>query len=298
MKKITLVVLLLAVAARPAVGASSLHIGNSLTDTLDGYLQPIATSDGATLDFAKYTIWGSGTWTYHDRPAEGFGVPDVRAYVASTPLDHLAMEPFPNMPCSPTGYALEELAENRSDAVNLLEAWDDAAVLNDRVQLWIYETWPKQPPAFADCITGGTWLRDPAIWNPAAPVDWPDAEQNELLYMEAVRLALLAAHPERPAPWIIPGGRALARLKTAIEAGGVPGIDPGSFYATAFEDEIHMTSNARYFVSLVVYAVMFQRDVRGLPCADTTWTPEQAASLQQIAMDTVTDYPLSGFSRP
>jgi len=40
---------------------SSMHIGNSLTDTVDGFLEPIAQSGGITLDFHRDTVPGAGT---------------------------------------------------------------------------------------------------------------------------------------------------------------------------------------------------------------------------------------------
>jgi hypothetical protein len=59
----------------------------------------------------------------------------------------------------------------------------------------------------------------------------------------------------------------------------------------------HLTAEGRWFVTLVFYACMFQRDPTGLTHAGTSLTPAQAAALQRIAWETVTGYPLSGVGR-
>lgn len=285
---------------------SSLHVGNSLTDTIDGWLVPVAASGGYTLDFWRYTIPGIGTYIYEDEPSggsglEGSGVGDVQSFVRSRPFDHLAFQPAANMPCVPTGHASESPASNRSDAVNIARAWDDAVTRNPGVQLWVYETWPA-PTAFVNCLTGG-WNRDPAIWNPPVPGSWEEASLHTLQYAEAVRAGLVALRPSRPPPYVIPGGLALANLKARVLAGGVPGVaaDPASFYALVFQagasEDDHLSPAGRWFVTLVFHACMFQASPMGLSRAGTSLTAEQAAVLQQVVWDTVLAYPLSGAGR-
>jgi hypothetical protein len=268
---------------------ASLHVGNSLTDTIDGWLEPLAAEGGISLDYARYTVPGAGLRLLQDQPTGGFGVRDVRAELASRAFDDLTFQPFPNMPCRPTGPG--------SDADLILEAWRTAAARNPAVQVWVFEQWPP-PVKFSTCITGGGWLKDPSRWNPPPPRTWEEAAANELRYMEVVRDELARLEPGRPAPWVIPAGRALVSLKREVEAGRVPGIP--AFFPAVFSrggTDPHLTPEGRWFVTLVFYACMFQRDPAGLSASGTRLTRDQAAALQRIAWEAVTSYPASGVGR-
>jgi len=99
-------------------------------------------------------------------------------------------------------------------------------------------------------------------------------------------------------PYIVPAGLALRALKVETEAGNIPGMATDSFWSRTFAEgfgtDDHLTSDGRYLVSLVFYAVMFQTSPVGLPHANTTPTDAQAAAFQQIVWDAVSSYPLSG----
>lgn len=271
---------------------ASMHIGNSLTDTLNGYLEPLAQGGGITLAFARYTIPGAGTWLYDQNPTGGFGVDNVQTALLTRRFDHLSLQPYPNLPCQP----LPSSDGPDSDSGYINQAWADARSQNPDLQLWIYQQWPA-PTDFVNCITGGAWTR--ADWQPPAPESWEDAVANELTYDEVVRSELVRLNPDAPEPYIVPAGLALLSLKHAIEAGQVPGID--DFFGAIFMDggaDIHLTGPGAYLVSLVFYACMFQANPAGLP--DVTGgelTDEQRAIFQRLAWKTVTDYALSGVSR-
>jgi hypothetical protein len=283
---------------------ASIHVGNSLTDTIEPYLQPLAVSGGIALDWWRYTIPGIGTYIYADEPTGGNGLEsaptqNIQEYLRTKAFDHVSFQPAANMPCVPTGHAGESPASNRSDAVNIVEAWDDAVGPDPSVQMWVYATWPA-PADFANCMSGD-WNRDPAIWNPPAATSWEQGVDLMLQYDEAVRAGLVSLRPARPQPFIVPAGLALKNLKVQVEAGAVPGMATGSFFTRIYEQGLatddHLTSDGRYLVSLVFYAVMFQQSPVGLPHADTTLTDAQAAVFQQVAWDTVQGYPLSGVGR-
>jgi len=100
----------LGASGRPAVGGGAycigrdeggtrlirtFHIGNSLTDTLDGWLKPVAESAGHPLDFHRFTIPGAPTDWLWSHPASGFG--DSRyaeAIFAFAPFDAIITQPF------------------------------------------------------------------------------------------------------------------------------------------------------------------------------------------------------------
>jgi hypothetical protein len=300
---------------------ASIHVGNSLTDTIVGWLGPVAASGGVTLDFQRYTSPGVGTWVYEEAPTSGGGldyVPagdpnrNVRTALGATHVagitrawDHLSFQPYYNQPCVPSGREAQSPARNRSDAANIAEAWSHAASQNPNVQLWIFQQWNERR-SFVNCLNGG-YNRDPAVWSPSPPpATWDEAVTVERAYAEAVRAALVAAHPERPPPYVVPAGLALRALEAQVLAGRMPGwaASEDAFFQSMFlskngvpGDDDHCTDEGRYFVSLVFYACMFQRDPRGLPHAGTRLTDAQAAVMQQVVLDTVSAYPLSGFAR-
>jgi len=184
--------------------------------------------------------------------------------------------------------------------VNIDQVWDDAVGQNPTVQMWIFSTWPG-PIWWSNCISGGGWLRDTAIWNPPAPTSWEDGVSHMLQYNEVVRANLISTHATRPSPYIIPVGSALVRLKGVIEAGGLPGVAADGFWAMTFQQGLgpddHLTYEGRYLATLVFYASMFKRNPAGLAHANTNLTDAQATVLQQVAWDTVQAYALSGVGR-
>jgi hypothetical protein len=276
----------------PSPVQSSMHIGNSLTDTINDWLPVLAADGGIALDYNRYTIPGAGTWLYDQNPTGGFGVPDVQQALRTRRFDQLSMQPYPNQPCQPTPSA----DGDDSDSGYVAQAWADAMTQNPNVQLWVYQQWPA-PADIVNCMSGGGWTR--GDWAPPAPTTWESAVANELAYHETVRAALIALHPEAPPPYIVPGGLALLALKQAVDADEVPGIS--DFFGTFFLDagaDIHLTPPGTYLISLVFYSCMFQTDPAGLGNdSGGVLTDEQAALFQRIAWDTVQNYPLSGIDR-
>ena len=81
--------------ARDEKTVRTFHIGNSLTDTVVGWLQPVAESAGRTLDFHRFTIPGAPTDWLWNHPGGGFG--DCRyaeAFFVLAPIDHIFTQPF------------------------------------------------------------------------------------------------------------------------------------------------------------------------------------------------------------
>ena len=92
---------------------------------------------------------------------------------------------------------------------------------------------------------------------------------------------------------IVPGGVALATLKTEVDAGRVPGLK--DFFPEIFADGVHLTAKGRYLVSLVFYGCLFKESPEGKVSALTTGlTDEQAKVFQRIAWDTVKNYKWDG----
>jgi hypothetical protein len=276
----------------PSDALSSMHIGNSLTDTIVDLLPELAQSGGITLDFNRYTIPGAGTWLYDESPSGGFGVDNVQSTLRTRAFDHLSLQPFPNQPCQPAPSS--DGAD--SDAGYIGEAWADARAMNPDVQLWVYQQWPS-PAAFDNCMSGGGWTR--GDWLPPAPATWEDAVANELSYHEAVRAELVRNDPDAPPPFIVPGGNALVLLKREMEGGNVPGLT--RFFPEIFAaggTDLHVSAKGAYLITAVFYAAMFQSEPPASALDERSGlSPEQAAIFRRVAWEAVTTYPLSGVPR-
>ena len=91
---------------------------------------------------------------------------------------------------------------------------------------------------------------------------------------------------------MIPGGYALINLKHAIERGELPGIGKDSFFAKTFDDGIHLSDMGRYYIGLVHYACIYDKNPVGIPAIPLgkdkhTLSPELTRILEQLAWDSV-----------
>lgn len=269
----------------------SYHIGNSLTDTVNGHLEPVAQSGGKNLFFMRKTIPGTsiiGNWQSNGK---GFASPEAWANdyerVLREKVDHLFLQPFPNPP---------GLYRDGEYGLRFIKLAREA---NPDVQPWLYAQWVSYPgvdasgkvtAAYCDQIGGHSWDKEePEAWHPPIPKakvkTWDDAMTNTMAYYREIQERWNAVPGNKPVKFC-PGGPALLRLKKAIAAGEVPGA--ADFGAFAFTDGLHLTGPAAYLVSLVHYASMFNETPEG----KVTWatagvTPEQARVLQRLAWETV-----------
>ena len=263
---------------RDAKMVRTFHIGNSLTDTVVGWLQPVAESAGHKLDFHRFTIPGAPTeWLWH-HPGGGFG--DSRcaeAFFVLAPIDHLFTQPF-------AGH--DRAIDNEADYSGRF--FDLCRKHSPDVQLWLYVQWPG--PKFDDRWAQGKGAVAKLKLKPAAT--WQEGVANHVAYTEAVRQLLDDTH-EGKGVLIVPAGTALATLKTEVDAGRVPGM--ADFFKEMFADGIHLTAKGRYLVSLVHYACIFKESPEGKAAALTSGlTPEQVKVFQRIAWDTVKNYKWAG----
>ncbi|MCX5683891.1 MAG: chitobiase/beta-hexosaminidase C-terminal domain-containing protein [Planctomycetota bacterium] len=254
------------------------HIGNSLTDTVDGWLKPVAESAGRRLDFHRFTIPGAPTdwlWTH---PGSGFGDPRyTEAFFVLAPIDHIFTQPFAGH-----NRSIENEAEHSGKFFDLCRKD------SPDVQAWLYVQWPG--PDFKDQWSLGKGATAGLGLKPATT--WQEGVANHVAYTEAVAKRLGETYKGKPI-LIVPGGLALARLKTEIDAGRVPGMT--DFFKETFADGIHQTAKGRYLISLVFYACIYKESPEGKASALTTGlTPEQVAIFQRIAWGTAKGYGLSG----
>ncbi len=258
-------------------GQRTYHIGNSLTDTINPLLEPIAKSAGYQHEYLRSTIPGAPTDWNWDHPGEALGERDYREiFDTKAPIDHLFTQPYAGHDRS-----LENEAEYSGRFYRL------ARQKSPQVQFWIYAQWPirdfDDPWAKAVSSAANLGLK------PAT--NWAEAVMNHLAYHEAVRQRMDDLNDGKPIR-IVPAGLALVRLKEAIAAGRIP--QTNEFFDTHFQDMLHLNLRGAYMVALVHYACIYRRNPMGVSFEGTGLTAEQAKIYQQIAWDTVRTYQWSG----
>lgn len=254
---------------------ATFHIGNSLTDTLDGWLQPLMQSAGYKHRFHRFTIPGAPTDWLWDHPGSGFGDTQFReAFLVRAPLTDVFTQPFEGHNRS---------IANEAEHSSLFFA--EARKHSPEVQPWLYSQWPKLDAKgnWSDATGSNKGL--PGV----APVngDWTVAAENHLRYFEAVRERIQQTWDGKPVR-IVPTARAMAAAKKAIAAGQVPGV---TSFDEFFSDGLHLSPKGRWFVANVVAACITGQSTEGkaLPL-NSGLTPDGAAALQKIAWDVVSGY--------
>jgi hypothetical protein len=265
-------------ATRDAKAVRTFHIGNSLTDTVDGWLKPVAESAGRTLDFHRFTIPGAPTDWLWNHPGGGFG--DCRypeAFFVLAPIDHIFTQPF---------HGHDRSIENEVEYSG--KFFDLCRKHSPDVQAWLYVQWPGSE--FQDRWSQAKGATTELKLQSAKT--WQEGVANHVAYTEAVAERINKAYQGKPVR-IVPGGTALAMLKTEVDAGRVPGMK--DFFAETFADGIHLTPKGRYLISLVHYACIYRESPEGKVSPLTTGlTNAQAAIFLRIAWEAVRSYQWTG----
>ncbi len=254
------------------------HIGNSLTDSTNGLLEPLAQSGGKSLEFHRFTIPGAPTDWLWDHPGSGFGDGHyLQAFQAFAPIAHVFTQPF-------AGH--DRSIENEAEYSR--KFFDAALKHSPQMQAWLYVQWPNT--RFDDSWSQAKGSTTPLKLKPATT--WQQGVANHVAYTEAVRD--LANKTYKGAPIrIVPAGLVLANLRTEIEAGRVAGIS--DFVKAMFDDDLHLSARGRYAVALAHYACIYGESPEGKvsPLASGL-TPEQAKIFARLTWDTVKNYPGAG----
>ncbi len=274
-------------AATAEKQVKSYHLGNSLTDTINGFLQPIADSAGRNLLFMRKSVPGCSIRYHWEHNRQGFASPDWWAndysVACAKGVDHLFLQPFPNPP------GLDDDGAYGGKFIEL------ARKFNPGAEVWLYAQWPDRINWKRDAYsTGAGWMKPPWFPPNRNPANWEEAVANNMAYyldLKKIWDRQIAASGGKPVH-VCPGGPALVRLKREIDAGKVPGIR--TFFDTMFADDIHLAAPGRYLVALVHYACIFGDDPAcKVTFANSGLTRQQAAIFQRIAWETVIAEPLT-----
>jgi GNAT superfamily N-acetyltransferase len=273
-------------------GLKTYHLGNSLTDTINPWLKPIADSTGVEHTYARWTIPGAQVSWLWEHPGQGFGEPAGAGFIETfaaqyAPIDHISLQPFADPSLDKEGPA----------ALNLLKP---VLASSPDVQVWIYAQWPpRDMPGQKDVFktssfaTGANWALPP--WKvERQPNNWEEAVENSRTYHEAFRAWVDERIPGKQV-LVVPGGSALVKLKQAIDKGEIPGVT--NFYDEHFSDDLHLSEKGQYMVALAFYSALYRQSPEGrVTSARTGLTEAQAKSYQRIAWETVSTYKWSGLA--
>lgn len=267
-------------------------IGHSLTDYLPEMVKSMTEQAGtADFDWAFQSIPGAPLRWQWERMAENdygalpphfVGFYDPVFGLPAGNYDALVLTE--SVPRHWTEWGIEETYEYAE------LFYEYATAHNPGIRVFFYEVW--------HCILSGTPTGCDFDIDTAP---WRQRLDDDLAMWESVVNHLNQTFdPEEPV-CMIPGGQALARLYDAIAAGTVPGINDIEDF---FEDNIHLNDPGRYYIALVHYAMLLNLEPVYLPHQlFDMWggifdapSAELAGRLQELALETVLEYPASCFN--
>lgn len=263
---------------RDARSFATFHIGNSLTDTVDGWLKPVMESAGYTHAFYRFTIPGAPTDWLWNHPGGGFGeVQYKESFLARAPLTDILTQPFEGH-----NRDINNEAEYSSNFFNAAQEF------SPDIQPWLYSQWPTQNAKGSWSEGTGANKGLPGVVPPNG--EFTVAAENHLRYFEAVADKINSTRKGKLVR-IVPTATAMARAKTALDAGKIPGLTFPEFYS----DELHLSPKGRWFVANVVAACLTGQSTEGkVAVLNSGLTEEQGKALQAIAWETVKGYPRAG----
>lgn len=255
-------------------------------------VRPIFQQDNHNYDFAVLTE----QWDYQNY----------------NPSIHGADDNNPVTGCPPSGYDYADLWENPEDdwvpiPFYLQQYVDGMECGNGSSETFYYQTWTLD---YNEVTNGTTRQSDPDYQRPT--VDEmitliqngqanPDLAAADRIEFEGVKWEHFVRSINRPDVIFIPAGFAMARLIREIEAGQVPGFEAvansNGIAADGrlawvdwifYNDGYHLSTVGHYFVSLVIYASVYNESPEGIEIGSGNYGVSEAFFEDQ--------YPLEGIS--
>lgn len=179
---------------------------------------------------------------------------------------------------------------------------------NANTTVFYYQTWSL---GFNEVSNGATRPANPDYKRPsvseirqlqAVGQGRPDLPLADRIEFEGVKWESFIKAANRPQLRFVPAGYAVARLLRNIEAGTVPGFEAvansnglnqnGQLAWTDYifyQDQYHFASIGHYFVSLVIYASVFNRSPEGLPIGNDNYLASQAFNENQFPLQEISN---------
>lgn len=264
------------------------YVGHSLSDQIAEMVKSLVQNHPTIqFDFAYQSIpgaslewnWNNGA-TYGQNPPHFFGYNDATGGLPNGSFSALVLTE-----------SVPRTMSNIINSYNFSEMFYNYALgYNSNTRVYVYEVW--------HCINSGTPT--------ACPFDvdsnpWRQRLTDDLPMWESIVNHLNTTLSPSTPVCLIPGGQGLATLYDEIQLGTVPGITSMN---DLFEDDIHLTDIGKYFIACIHFASLYNTSPVGLPNqlygmwggAFTAPNPALALRLQEIAWNTITQYPNSCYS--
>ena len=258
----------------------SFHVGNSLTGNASRFRTFIRTAGGRD-DFPAYLIGGALTMKLWNESQGADAKRWAETYAkAEHPLDYFTLQP--------RDFNVGEEADHATRFIKLVRE------KSPDVQPWLYAEWVEmdrgRPTDKGKVPSFEMKQTFPAL-------TWQESMGAMLLYNEEVEHRIAAQNNAGKPVRIIPTALALGWVRTLIDQGKFPGVSPGeeNFYATFFEDQVHVNPAGCYLVACTWYAALYRESPESklLPIG-TGLTSEQSRILQRLAWDIIKNYPDCG----
>ena len=258
----------------------SFHVGNSLTGNASKFAAFIRTAGGEDT-FPAYLIGGALTVKLWNESQGADGKRWAETYAkAALPLDYFTLQP--------RDFNVVEEADYAVRFIRLMREKSPA------VQPWLYAEWVEMDRARP---TDKGEVQSFQMKKTFPALTWQESMGAMLLYNEEVQHQITAHDHEGKPVRVIPTALALGWARSMIDQGEFPGISPGeaSFYATFFEDHVHVNPAGCFLVACTWYAALCRESPENklLPIG-TGLTAEQARVLQRLAWNLISNYPGCG----
>jgi hypothetical protein len=265
-------------------GHTSLHIGNSLTDS-SRYFSLAANSAGIDHHYQTFELGGAPVSAIWNKYVEHPDLPTNdkiswnQQIAALNTLDDLTLQVHDTK--------LDEEVEYMQKFMDLFSAkFPD-------MQPWLYSVWAEMFKPPREVQIGQ--VKSFEMKTLYAPPTWQEQDAAWLLYAEDVQTQLTQTYKGKKKPHILPNSIAAAWLKTMIDHGQIPGLHADDLPFAMFADNYHPGPIGRYLLELVWYAAIYHDSPVGkIAPVLTELTPEQATVIQKLAWDVVRNYPDDG----
>jgi len=269
---------LIGAPTRPAM--NSFHIGNSLTGNTARF--PLYARTAGAIDHYSSFLMGGALTVNLWKHKEGDEKQRWEQIVGKLTL------PLDNLTVQPRDFNVAQEADYAVRFFNLMRE------KSPDVQPWLYAEWvekERRRPSDAGVVPSSQMSKTyPAL-------TWEESMSAMLLYNEEVQKLINERDHAGKRVKIIPSDIAMGWARNLLDHNKIHGIPGGeaSFYATFFEDSVHVSPIGSYLVDLTWYSAFYGQSPEGkvLPIG-TTLTAEQAGILQRLAWDVVKNYPGAG----
>jgi acetyl esterase/lipase len=265
--------------ARP--GLSTLHIGNSLTQSTVGFPR-FARAAGYLHQYQLSTHGGGNTRVVWNDPALRKEWEQILA--AAARLDHFTVQPR---------FAHFQQADFDDELKYDLLFFELVRAKFPQVQPWIYAEWPGRREG--DRSSGWTPIFDSRMHPLGPTLSYEESSAALLFYIEELQRKMLETDRGPHRPRILPCALAAGWLKNWLDHGKIPGLSASDFDLVMFSDNVHPDDPGRYLMDLVWFAAFYRQSPLGkVPPVGIELKAVQAEALQRLAWDIVRNYPDCG----